>query len=195
VSGKATDEDEATDKATEHKATERKAADKAAATDDDEGTATETHTRPEVDPTGPQDATASPSSNGSADAVPAGTAAGTSADSGTQLVDKAALLAATAFAVTRVELPSGRGVIEVRPLTRAEGLDAYGQQLDAATMEQFVLSKACVKPSFTRDEIKQWQNVSAAGQDILTVVQTVLHISGMDVGAGKDAYKRFRGTT
>jgi hypothetical protein len=49
VSGKATDEDEATDKATEHKATERKAADKAAATDDDEGTATETHTRPEVD--------------------------------------------------------------------------------------------------------------------------------------------------
>lgn len=169
-------------------------ADEGKATDKSEDKATD-ETRPETAATGPQDASASPSSNGTADVVPAGTAAGTSADSATQPVDKAALLAADAFPVTRVELPTGRGVIEVRPLTRAEGLAAYGQQMDAAHMEQYVLSKACIKPTFTEKEIEQWQNVSAAGADILTVVQTVLNISGMDVGAGKDAYKRFRSPT
>lgn len=156
---------------------------------------TQHHTRPEDGADAPSDAAGSPSSNGSGDTVPAGTAAGTSADPATQVVDKSALIAASAFAVTDVPLPSGRGIVRVRPLSRAEAMKFYGRELDAAQMECEVLALACVEPKFKADEVAKWQENSAAGEDIMEVVRVVLHLSGMDLGAGKDAYKRFRSST
>lgn len=108
-------------------------------------------------------------------------------------VDKAALLSGRAFGITSVPIP-GVGVIKVRPLSRAEAMAVYGKEMDAAKMEQVLLSKACVEPTFTPAEIAQWQESSAAGE-MHIVVSAVLEISGMEIGAGKVAYKQFRGVS
>jgi hypothetical protein len=110
-----------------------------------------------------------------------------------QVVDKAALLAGHAFGVRAVPIP-GMGVIKVRPLSRAEAMALYERAMPAAEMEQNVLSLACVAPTFTVAEVKLWQASSAAG-DMLSVVNAVLELSGMDMGAGKAAYKTFRGAS
>ena len=109
------------------------------------------------------------------------------------VADKAALLSGEAFGVTVVPLSSGRGVVRIKPLSRAEAMELYDQEMSAAEMERAVLSRACVEPTFTFAEAAQWQEHSGAGGDILTVVEKILEISGMKVGAGKAAYKRFRG--
>lgn len=147
--------------------------------DEGDDDVTTSEMRPETDATGAHDTPASPASNGSAP----------------QVLDKGALLAASAFAVTDVPLPSGAGIVRIRPLSRAEALQVYDREMDAAEMEQWVLSKALVEPRLTPGEVAKWQENSAAGSDIQSVVQTVLHASGMDIGAGKAAYKRFRGAT
>lgn len=110
-----------------------------------------------------------------------------------QVVDKAALLGGRAFGVTSVPIP-GMGVIKIRPLSRAEALEAYGKQMEAAQMEQVLLSKACVEPTFTQAEIAQWQASSAAGEMVI-IVDAILELSGMDIGRGKAAYKTFRGAS
>jgi len=108
------------------------------------------------------------------------------------VVDKAALLSGRAFGVTSVPIP-GMGVIKIRPLSRAEALKIYNQQMDAAAMEQTVISLAAVEPTFTKGEVAQWQASSAAGEMVI-VVNAIMELSGMDIGAGKAAYKRFRGS-
>ena len=111
-----------------------------------------------------------------------------------RVVDKAALLSGTAFGITAIPIP-GMGVIKVRPLSRAEAMAVYDQELSAAQMEQVLLSKACVEPTFTPGEVAAWQECDGAGGNILAVVNTILELSGMQVGAGKAAYKRFRGAS
>jgi len=108
------------------------------------------------------------------------------------VVDKAALLSGRAFGVTSVPIP-GLGVIKIRPLSRAEALKIYNREMDAAEMEQIVISLACVEPTFTKGEVAQWQASSAAGE-MLILIDAILEKSGMDLGAGKAAYKRFRGS-
>jgi hypothetical protein len=108
------------------------------------------------------------------------------------VVDKEALLSGRAFGITSVPIP-GMGVIKIRPLSRAEALRIYNTEMDAAHMEQTVLSLACVEPTFTKNEVARWQASSAAGE-MLLVVNAILEQSGMDLGAGKAAYKRFRGS-
>ena len=109
-----------------------------------------------------------------------------------QVVDKAALLSGAAFGVVDFPVP-GFGVIKIRPLSRAEAMAVYGRELDAAEMEQAVVSAACVEPTFTVREVEQWQAHSTAGGPLLKLVNQILEISGMEIGAGKAAYKRFRG--
>ena len=110
-----------------------------------------------------------------------------------QIVDKAALLSGTAaLATTDVPIP-GFGVIKVKPLSRAQAMSVYNRDLDAAEMEQVLVSYAAVEPAFTRKEVARWQEVDTAGGSILKLVNTILEISGMEIGAGKAAYKRFRG--
>lgn len=110
-----------------------------------------------------------------------------------QIVDKAALLSGAAFGVVDFPVP-GFGIIKIRPLSRAEAMAVYGRDLDAAEMEQVVVSSACVDPPFSVREVEQWQAHSTAGGPLLKLVNKILEISGMEIGAGKAAYKRFRGS-
>jgi hypothetical protein len=109
-----------------------------------------------------------------------------------QIVDKAALLAGTAFGFRTVPIP-GFGVIKIKPISRAQAMAVYDQEMPAAEMEQMLVSQACVEPRFTRAEVEAWQEVDGAGGNIYKLVNAILELSGMDVGAGKRAYKRFRG--
>jgi hypothetical protein len=110
-----------------------------------------------------------------------------------QIVDKAALLSGTAaFELTAVPVP-GLGVIKIKPLSRAQAMSVYGRDLDAAEMEQVIVSFAAVEPTFTRKEVARWQQIDMAGGSLLKLVNTILEISGMEIGAGKAAYRRFRG--
>jgi hypothetical protein len=109
-----------------------------------------------------------------------------------QIVDKAALLSGAAFGMVDFPVP-GFGIIKIRPLSRAQAMAVYGHDLDAAEMEQVVVSSACVNPTFTPAEVEQWQVHSTAGGPLLKLVTKILEISGMEIGAGKAAYKRFRG--
>jgi len=109
------------------------------------------------------------------------------------IADKSALLADVAFDVTPVHLPSGRGTVMVKPLSRAQAMALYGRELSARDMECEMLAGACVNPRFTIGEVKIWQERDQAGQDIMALVDAIMGLSGMEIGAGKAAYKQFRG--
>lgn len=111
-----------------------------------------------------------------------------------QIVDKAALLSGAAFGLVDFPVP-GFGIIQIKALSRAQAMAVYGRDLDAAEMEQVVVSSACVKPTFTVAEVAEWQVHSTAGGPLLKLVEKILEISGMEIGAGKAAYKRFRGVS
>lgn len=110
-----------------------------------------------------------------------------------QIVDKAALLSGAAFGVVDFPVP-GFGVIKIRPLSRGEAMAVYGRELSAAQMEQVIVSDACVEPSFSVREVEQWQSNSTAGGPLFDLVNKIVEISGMEIGSGKAAYKRFRGS-
>ena len=109
-----------------------------------------------------------------------------------QIVDKAALLSGAAFGVVDFPVP-GFGVIKIRPLSRAQAMAVHGRDLDAAEMEQVLVAAACVEPAFTPAEVREWQAHSTAGGPLFSLVNKILEISGMEIGAGKAAYQRFRG--
>jgi hypothetical protein len=55
------------------------------------------------------------------------------------------------------------------------------------------VSYAAVEPTFTRKEVARWQEIDTAGGALSKLVHVIMEISGMEIGAGKAAYKRFRG--
>src|SRR4029079_7502625 len=64
-----------------------------------------------------------------------------------QIVDKAALLSGSAeFVLTAVPVP-GFGLIKFKPLSRAQAMSVYNRDLDAAEMEQVLVSYAAVPPT------------------------------------------------
>ena len=105
-------------------------------------------------------------------------------------VDKAALLASRGIGLTTVSLGE-LGEVKVRALTRAEALSFQGEH-DEADAEVKLLAVALVEPRLTEDEIRQWQQVSPAGE-LQPVVLAILKASGMEQDAPKQAMKRFRG--
>lgn len=111
-----------------------------------------------------------------------------------QVVDKAALFSGAAFGITAIPIP-GLGVIRVKPISRAQAMAVYEREMPAAQMEQVLVSQACVEPTFTPAEVAAWQEHDGAGGNILRLVNAILELSGMEVGAGKAAYKRFRGAS
>lgn len=104
-------------------------------------------------------------------------------------LDVGALLAER-FGVVDVELP-GLGTVKVRPLTRSEALKLRGVELEVDEMERRLLSLAMVEPKMTEDQVRQWQDVSPAGE-LEPVAEAIIRISGMDKAAGKQAYADFR---
>ncbi len=108
-----------------------------------------------------------------------------------QVVDKAALLTGSAFGLKTVPIP-GFGVIKIKAISRAQAMAVYEQEMPASEMEQLLVSKACVEPTFTPAEVATWQEHDGAAGNIYKLVNAILELSGMDVGSGKAAYKRFR---
>jgi hypothetical protein len=105
-------------------------------------------------------------------------------------LDVGALLAER-FGVVDVELPTLGGSVKVRPLTRSEALKLRGVELEVDEMERQLLALAMVEPKLTEDQVRQWQDVSPAGE-LEPVAETIIRISGMAQDAGKAAYADFR---
>lgn len=107
-----------------------------------------------------------------------------------ETVDKAALLAAR-FGVEPVEVP-GVGMVQVRPLSRAEAHELRGQEMTEQEMEVRLLSLALVEPRLTDADVKAWQAVAPAGE-LDPVVKAILRLSGMEVQAAKAQFPEVRG--
>jgi hypothetical protein len=107
---------------------------------------------------------------------------------------KAKLLAKrTGAAATKTVVVNGVDVT-VRALTRAEVLEAqkHHDGSDVATIEAAMLSVALVDPVMTVDEVRQWQEVSPAGE-LEPVTDALSELSKINVGAAKETYKSTRG--
>ena len=102
---------------------------------------------------------------------------------------KAALLAKRG-GTKDVEVP-GVGTVQIRALTRAEALSVQGKTQDVALLEQKLVSMAMVDPDLTKDEVREWQENSTAGE-IQIIVQAIVELSGMEGYAAKAAYADFR---
>ena len=106
------------------------------------------------------------------------------------------LLFKSALPEAEVEIP-GKGTIRVRAMTRAEVLkirSAVKDEADAikrqAEIERKMLAVAVVEPDLTEDDVRRWQEASAAGE-IDLVSDKVTELSGMGEGADKEAYVEF----
>lgn len=86
----------------------------------------------------------------------------------------------------------GIGTIRVRALTRSEALEIRGKELPIAEMEQKLLAWAMVEPTLTVDEVRRWQDASAAGE-LEPITTAIARLSGMETSAPKEAMRRFRG--
>lgn len=86
---------------------------------------------------------------------------------------------------TEVRLPSGKGKVVVRSLTREEMYKVKGKKLSMAQMEQVLLSWACVVPKMTRAQVKIWQSRPRSAGDIEEVTRTISRISGMTMRIDK----------
>lgn len=84
-----------------------------------------------------------------------------------------------------VVLPSGKGKVVVRSLTRAEMYRVKGKKMSMAAMEQVLLSWACVVPKMTKAQVKTWQSRPKSAGDIEEVARAISRISGMTMRIDK----------
>jgi hypothetical protein len=106
-----------------------------------------------------------------------------------EFLSKEALLARR-FGVHDLEV-EGVGVVQVRPLSRAEALEVQGVEMPVAVMEQKLISKAMVSPKLTEDDVRVWQENSPAGE-LEPVGDKIMILSGMKKESAKEAVKTFR---
>lgn len=100
-------------------------------------------------------------------------------------VDKATLLARR-LGEGEHEI-EGVGTVRLRGLSRAEVLEIR-KLGDTAKADRRMVSLALVEPALTEAEVRAWQENSTPGEiEALTVA--IAELSGMGVGAAKDAYK------
>jgi phosphoribosylformylglycinamidine (FGAM) synthase-like enzyme len=88
----------------------------------------------------------------------------------------------------------GLGEVRIRSLSRSEMLKIRNKRqegaLEVVEMERLLLSTALVEPALTEDEVRQWQDASAAGE-LEPITRAIMRISGLEDAAPKDAVKRF----
>lgn len=84
-----------------------------------------------------------------------------------------------------VNLPSGKGTVVVRSLTRAEMYRVKGKKMSMAQMEQTLLSWAMVVPKLTKEQVKTWQSRPRSAGDIEEVTRAISRISGMTMRIDK----------
>jgi hypothetical protein len=83
------------------------------------------------------------------------------------------------------------GDFRIRPLTRAETLAIHTTQEESgkAEAEALLLCLGLTDPTFTLDEVREWQNEPGSSAEIQPVSQGIAVISGLTADAGKNAYK------
>lgn len=85
-----------------------------------------------------------------------------------------------------VVLPSGKGKIKVRRLSRREALSIQGNKaLNLAQVEAHILAKGMVEPKLTFRQVEQWQDQPGNIRDLDTVCNEIARISGMHRGTPK----------
>lgn len=95
-----------------------------------------------------------------------------------------------------VELPSGKGTVHVRGLTRweatevNEGTDADdGSATTQLLLERRALARGMVDPAMTEDDVEAWQRAGAAA-DVLAVARRISELSNLDPQGGKGPTSR-----
>lgn len=111
-----------------------------------------------------------------------------------KILDKAALLADTEFEQHDYEIP-GWGTVVYRGMSRAEILAirkrfSKDDALDLARIEQTMLARALINPTFTEEEIAKWQR-TPHGKHLEALVDTINEESGLNEEAGKEATLQF----
>lgn len=89
-----------------------------------------------------------------------------------------------------VEIPNV-GTVRVRALTRAEVTPLSGREIELDVLELRLLTLAMVDPVLTEDEVRQWYQVSPAGE-LNPVLDAIRDLSGVTASDPKEAYHRFR---
>lgn len=99
-------------------------------------------------------------------------------------MDKKTLLARTDLPTRDVELPSGKGSVTVRGLTRGEVKEC--RKGDDPSEDMFVAT-AMVSPRLTEQEAAEWAKYAPAG-DLVAVMDAIRDLSAL----GADAHKSRR---
>lgn len=89
-----------------------------------------------------------------------------------------------------IDVP-GVGTITVRALTRIEALSVTDKPMPMERVEQILLATAMVRPVMTEDQVRQWQEASAAGE-IQEIANKITVMSGMSITADRAAMSQFR---
>jgi hypothetical protein len=97
-----------------------------------------------------------------------------------------------------VELPSGKGTVKVRGLTRWEAVETQAGVDDdtegaALLLERRALARGMVEPQLTEEEAEAWQR-SGVAADVAKVAMTISQMSALDDNAGKGPTPRLRRT-
>lgn len=97
-----------------------------------------------------------------------------------------------------VQLPSGRGTVKVRGLTRWEAVETQAdvdEDTPAAQMlmERRALARGLVEPQLTEDEAEAWQR-SGLAADVAAVARRISELSNMDAAGGKGPTSPLRRT-
>lgn len=91
-----------------------------------------------------------------------------------------------------VKLPSGKGTMKVRALTRLEAMKMREKgEMVSIEMEQKMCALGIVDPKMTEKQVARWQEISPAG-DMETVIRKIMDLSGLEERPGKSSLSEVR---
>jgi hypothetical protein len=89
----------------------------------------------------------------------------------------------------KVELPSGKGPVLVKVLSRREVVQFRALDVDDdADREAYLISCSLVEPVMTYEDAQRWVSV-ARDDDVSAVLAVVMRISGFSKAVAKETYK------
>ena len=106
------------------------------------------------------------------------------------MIDKTALLGRR-LGEDKHEI-EGVGTVRIRGLSRAEVIELQALEGGTAASDRRMVSWALIDPPLTEDEVRIWQENSAAGE-IEALTLAIAALSGLDVGAAKSGVSSVRG--
>lgn len=106
------------------------------------------------------------------------------------ITDPAALF--TGRQLAEEDVPVGDlGTVRVRALSRSEVLAIReAGAVSVSVMERKLMAAAMVAPALTEDQVREWQDASAAGE-LEPVTTALMRLSGISQTAAKEMVRRF----